>query len=136
MQGSYSIEIDGQRNLARMTLKGFFNPALLQAFITERNALYARLSPGHVTLADVREMQIQSQEMVEAFRRMLNDPHVQSRKLAFVTASSLARMQLIRAAEARVARLFESVEAAERWLMSDDAGEPLAPNLRSLVIDR
>lgn len=136
MQGSYAIEIDVQRNLARMTLKGFFNPALLQAFVAERNALYARLSPGHVTLADVREMQIQSQEMVDAFRRMLNDPKVQSRKLAFVTASSLARMQLIRAAEARVARLFESVEAAERWLMSDDAGEPLAPNLRSLVIDR
>jgi hypothetical protein len=136
MQGSYTIEIDDQRNLARMTLKGFFNPDLLRQFVEERNARYARLSPGHVTLADVREMQIQTQDMVDAFRRMLNDPASQSRKLAFVTASSLARMQLIRAAEARVARLFETVEGAEAWLMSDDAGEPLAPNLHSLVIDR
>ncbi|WP_448657994.1 hypothetical protein ACPVPU_11050 [Sphingomonas sp. CJ99] len=119
-----------------MTLRGFFTPELLAAFIADRNRSYQKLAPGHLTVADVRDMHIQSQHLVDGFRRLLADPKHQSRKLAFVSASSLARMQLIRAAESRVARLFDTMEAAEAWLFSNDPGEPLAPNLKSLVITR
>ena len=60
----------------------------------------------HLTLVDIREMDIQAQDSVVAFQRVLTDPSKTSKRLAFVVARSLARMQIKRAADSRDARYF------------------------------
>ena len=61
---------------------------------------------AHLTLNDIRGMDIQSHDIVDAFREMLAAPEYRSRRLAFVVANTLARSQVIRALESRTARWF------------------------------
>lgn len=123
MKPNFAFEVEPDRNLVRIWLGGFFSPVDVAAFVKERDRAHQRLRCGpnqHVTLVDIREMAIQPQESVAAFQQMLSNPAVISRKLAFVITRSLARMQIKRAAASRDAAYFESVEDAERWLLSDD----------------
>ena len=123
MKPNFAFEVEPDRNLVRIWLGGFFSPTDVAAFVKERDRAHQRLRCGpnqHVTLVDIREMAIQPQESVAAFQQMLSNPAVTSRKLAFVITRSLARMQIKRAAASRDAAYFESVEDAERWLLSDD----------------
>lgn len=118
-----SFDVDPVRSLIRITLGGFFEPADVQRLVRERDAahLLLRCAPNrHLTLVDMREMQIQPQASVEAFHAVLADPRTASRKLAFVAARSLARSQVKRAAEGRNAAYFATVEEAEAWLLSGD----------------
>lgn len=124
MDARFAIDVDPHRDLVRITLAGFFTPADVQRFAAARDAAHRRLACApnrHLTLADVREMAIQTQEAVAAFAAVLADPRYQSRKLAFVFASSLARNQLLRAAQGRGAGLFAEPAEAEAWLLADDA---------------
>lgn len=139
MRAQYRIDVDVSRSLVRIWLGGFFAASDLPGFIAERDAAHRKLkcAPNqHVTLTDVREMNIQPQDTVAAFRNLLSDKRHQSRKVAFVVASSLARMQLIRAAEGRIARLFATPEEAVAWLMSADEDAPLAVGVSALTISR
>jgi hypothetical protein len=75
-------------------------------------------------------MKIQSQDSVESFKHVLNNPKFASRRLAIVVAQSLARMQIKRAASEREAQYFDSIEGAEAWLLAPDAAPtdtPLEP---------
>lgn len=70
----------------------------------------------HITLCDIREMAIQSQDAVIQFQQLVGAAAVRSRKLAFVTARSLARLQARRLTDRPDVEFFEDIEAAERWL--------------------
>ena len=123
MQASWSIDVDPARSVVRITLRGFFTPADVIAFEADRDVAHARLRcpPNqHLTFTDVREMKIQPQDTVQAFQALLANKRAHSRKIAFLTASSLARMQLLRAAESRTARMFTDPVEAERWLFEDE----------------
>jgi hypothetical protein len=50
---------------------------------------------------------------------MLADPAYISRRLAFVTAPTLARTQLLRALDGRGAKVFDTHAAAEAWVLAD-----------------
>ncbi|MBX3565699.1 MAG: STAS/SEC14 domain-containing protein [Sphingomonas sp.] len=124
MSAEFSVEADPSRDLIRIRMAGFFTQADILAFLAARRDAHARLHCGanqHLTLNDVRDMKIQSQEMVDAFRAVLADPLYRSRRLAFVIGPTLARTQLQRALDARNARCFEDVWAAEAWLRLDAA---------------
>ncbi|WP_218000369.1 hypothetical protein [Sphingomonas soli] len=124
MSAEFSIEADPARDLIRIRMSGFFTQADIQAFLAARREEHAKLHCGpnqHLTLNDVRDMKIQSQEMVDAFREILADPHFQSRRLAFVVSPTLARTQLVRALDDRYARCFEDSWAAEAWLNLNSA---------------
>lgn len=139
MTARFRINVDVNKSLVHIWLGGFFATSDIPAFVAERDAAHRKLkcAPNqHVTLTDVREMNIQPQDTVAAFRNLLADKRHQSRKVAFVVASSLARMQLIRAAEGRIARLFATPEEAIAWLLSDEPAEPLASGVSTLVISR
>jgi hypothetical protein len=132
MDAVYTIEVDPVRNIVRHYLAGFFEPADVDRFVAARNAAHAQLTSGpnqHVTLVDVRDMKIQHQDIVKAFGGVLADPRHRSRKLAFVVALSLARMQLLRATASRDAQYFTDVAEAEAWLMAvGDAEEAPGQN--------
>ena len=121
MSAEYSIQVDPSRDLVRIRMSGFFTPADVDGFVAARAKAHAELTcrrNAHLTLNDLREMKIQSQEIVDAFRAMLAAPEYRSRRLAFIVSSTLARSQLGRALGGRDARCFEDAEAAERWLLA------------------
>lgn len=125
MNPAYSFDVDVKQSMVRITMSGFFSPVDVEQFATDRNEAHRllRSAPNqHVTLIDMRAMDIQSQESVVAFQRVLGDPATISRKIAFVVTRSLARMQIKRAAADRRAGYFEDdTAAAERWLLEDDS---------------
>lgn len=119
MSAEFSLQVEPARHLVRIRMSGFFTPEDFARFLDARNEAHAQLTCGpneHLTINDVRDMKIQSREMVDAFRDLLADPHYRSRRLAFVVAPTLARSQLFRALDARSARIFEDPWIAEAWL--------------------
>ncbi|MES2988454.1 MAG: hypothetical protein V4808_11155 [Pseudomonadota bacterium] len=124
MSAEFSVEAEPSRDLIRIRMAGFFTQADILAFLAARRDAHAKLrcpANQHITLNDVRDMKIQSQEMVDAFRAVLVDPLYRSRRLAFVVGPTLTRTQLTRAITGRDARCFDDVWAAEAWLQLDAA---------------
>lgn len=125
MSDKFLFEIDRARGLIRITMSGFYTLEDIDAFTVARRDAHRALGwpkNAHTTLNDVRQMKVQPQETVAAFRDMLADPAYRSRRLAFVVSRSLTRAQLSRALLGRSAQLFESVAAAEAYLFD----KPLA----------
>ena len=121
MSPCYSIAVEPALCLLRITMSGFFAPNDVAALKGELAGAHRELTCGpnrHLTLLDIREMEIQRQDTLAEFASLLNDPVYQARQLAVVVAQSLARMQMARAAAARDARFFkDDLAAAERWLV-------------------
>lgn len=116
---SYSIEVDKARGLLRIAMSGFFMEEDVRRFGADKDTAIndmGGLSCHQSTLVDIREMQIQSQEIVMAFRRMLSAQTAIAKPIAFLVSPSLARFQIRRAAGDRKAEYFTSIEAAEAWL--------------------
>ena len=121
MKAEFSFEVDPERDLVRIRMAGFFRQADIAGFLEARRAAHAKLRCGpnaHLTLNDIRGMDIQSQDIVDAFQEMLAAPEFRSRRLAFIVANTLARAQAIRALESRTARWFTDPSEAEAWLFS------------------
>ena len=119
----HSIETDPSRDLLVLTLGGFATVDETNGFARAMADAVARLGcePNqHVTLCDISGMKIQSQDAAQQFGVLLADRRYQSRKIAFVLGSSLARMQLRRLITSRVAECFEDRVTAERWLFAAD----------------
>jgi hypothetical protein len=125
MHPRFSIEVDRPRDLVRIVLTGQFMPDDMSAFLDARRKAHARLAcaPGqHVTLTDLRAINILSQEMVGAWCAHLTDPNTQVRRLAFVVGPTLVAGQLMRALVGRDTsntRRFADPAEAEAWLMED-----------------
>ncbi len=118
-------------SLVWITIGGFFELHDIERFAAARDAEHRRLRCGpnqHLTLVDMRQMQIQKQGSVEAFTRLLGDPSFISRRLAFVVSVGLARSQIQRAAAGRDARFFSSMEDAEAWLQRDTIDRVASPD--------
>jgi hypothetical protein len=124
MTGGLQIQVDAARDLIRITMSGFFTEDDIRAFLDARAAAHKLLRCGpnqHLTLNDMRAMDVRSQQAVDSFRAILAAPEYRSRRLAFVVTGALSRMQLMRTIEGRDAGCFEDVESAEAWLLADDA---------------
>jgi hypothetical protein len=126
MKAEYSFEVDPRHSLVRIRMAGFFKPSDVAAFLAARRAAHEKLGAApnaHVTLNDIRGMDIQSHDVVDAFREMLAAPDYRSRRLAFVVANTLARSQAIRALESREARWLTGPAKAEAWVLADELDE-------------
>lgn len=124
----YSIAVDRVAAFVRIKLGGFFTLGDVRDFAVAQASAYDVLASAkgqHVTLCDVSECKIQLQEVVEAFRGLLTDQSLMSERMAFVTGTSPAKMQIRRLIARDSCRFFEDVESAERWLLGiDHAPEP------------
>jgi len=122
MTANFSVQTDPERGLLIFELEGFFTVDAVASLAAERDAALAKLGTEpnrHVTLCDVSRCKIQPQEIVEAFRSMLIDPRVAAARLAIVTGSSLARMQVRRLVDRPNLAFFPSRRQAEVWLFAD-----------------
>jgi hypothetical protein len=130
MDGTFELSVDPERDLLRTRLAGFFDHMVMQRYKTARTLALRQMRCGpnqHLSLIDQRNLKIQSQDIVAAFADIMRDPGGRSRRLAIVVATSLTRMQVLRAAGDRIGKdvaLFLDVEEAERWLMSQDRPAP------------
>jgi hypothetical protein len=130
MDASFSFAIDRPLGLIRIVMTGLFTVEDVAGFVAARREAHAALgcAPNqHLTLTDVREMNIQPQETVAAFHRLLADRQYRSRRLAFLVSPTLARSQLMRALAGRYSRCFDDPRAAEAWLLEDRAEEKADP---------
>jgi len=129
MSAGYTFDVDPSRNYVRLRMHGFFTPEDLPAFIAARREAHVRLTcaaNAHVTLNDIRELKIQSKEIVDGFSRMLGDSAYHARRLAFVITPGLLRTQVMRALAGRDdARCFESKRNAEAWLFVPNIDMPI-----------
>ena len=120
---SFSIDLDPSRDLVRIRLCGFFSVEDIARFQAELLLAHRRLDCGRkggpLTINDISKMAIQSQDVVARWGAFLADPAHRSRRLAFVVASTLARMQLQRTIGNRDARVFTDAAEAEQWLFAD-----------------
>ena len=124
MSAAFTITVDPERCFLEMTLSGFFNLADVERYAAERAVAFRRLGcpPGvHVTLSDVRDCAILSQDVLAAFSRITNDPRYRARKVAFLTGMALARRQAQRMADGDRVRCFEDEAAAQAWLFEATA---------------
>lgn len=122
MTAAYAFDVDPGRDYIRLRMSGFFTPEDLADFIEARRAAHAELTcpaNAHVTLVDIRDMKIQSQNAVAGFGAMLSTSTYFARRLAFAVSPGLLRPQLLRIIAGREdVRCFESVRMAEAWLFS------------------
>ena len=126
MTANFLFDINPVQNLVRITMSGFFAADDIVGFAAAQREAYQQLRcpPNqHVTLVDMRAMQIQSQSSVVHFQKLMSDPAVASRRIAFVVARSLARMQIKRATTGLQAALFMTHEEAEQWLTQEQPSE-------------
>jgi hypothetical protein len=126
MHPGFSFEVDGRRNLVKFVLTGLFMPEDVSAFLEARRSAHAELTcaPGeHVTLTDLRAIDILPKETVMVWSAHLADPQTRVRRLAFVVGPTLVRGQLARALAGRDpshTRTFTDPADAEAWLMEED----------------
>ncbi|NJR77638.1 hypothetical protein [Sphingomonas corticis] len=124
MDGNFTFAVEPDRDLIRTRMAGFFDDDAFVRYVAARAAAFRQLRCGanqHLWLVDLREMKIQSQEMVTAFSTILSDPAYRSKRLGFVVATSLARMQLRRALGDRCGngvQLFVDANEAEAWVLT------------------
>ena len=122
MDPTFEISIEPRCGLMRVKLGGFFAVADVEALEFEKRAALVRLgmpANQHLTLVDVSECKLQPQDVFGAFQSAIADPRYMSRRIAFVTGSSLARMQVRRMLKRDDAAFFETVEQAETWLFEE-----------------
>lgn len=133
MSAEFSFHVDPARQLVRITMGGFFSKQDIQRFALAQDEAYARLTCSrnqHVTMVDIRAMQIQAQDSVAAFQMRMSNPKVAAKRIAFVVSKSLTRMQIKRATSNLNAQLFSSYGDAEAWLFEDVKTGPSTDWLR------
>ena len=122
MSQKFKFTLDRDRGLVRIAMHGFYAAADVAAFFDARRKALAELGlprNAHMTLNDLRGMQIQSQEVIQAFQQGLAVPGEKARRLAIVVDAAMARGQATRAINSADTRYFTDVETAEAWLFAD-----------------
>ncbi len=107
-----------------MRMSGFYSLANVRdyhAAVTVASEALPQPPARQAMICDISDMQIQSQEIVAAFQRVMGDVRYRQRPVAFVVASTLARMQLLRIIDGRTVAIFTRLDEAEAWLLSREA---------------
>jgi hypothetical protein len=126
MDAEFSIEVDRPLELIRLSLAGFFRHADIARFREARRAAHEALDCAlnrHLMICDIRALNIQAHEIVDAFKQMMAVPEYRARRMAFVVGATLARAQAMRALESREARWFTDPAKAEAWLFAGEVAE-------------
>ena len=122
MNATHTIRVDPKKKLVDITLAGFFNvPRVIQVAIDGKAAIESLgLAPHeHLTLIDVSDFSLQSQDVVSALQSTFGNPRYASRRLAVVTDKSLSPMQVQRVLKRDTAQWFDDRREAEAWLCDD-----------------
>ncbi|MBT2186255.1 hypothetical protein [Sphingobium nicotianae] len=119
----YEIAIDSDRHFLRMTMRGYWDTAIFEAFAREfRRALHILNQTGGArrALVDGREFAVQSSEIAEMFGKLIADCYGQmAPRTATLVSATLNKLQSDRAG-VQNARYFNDPAEAEAWLFEED----------------
>lgn len=116
----YKIEVDIPFRMLKLTLEGFWTVEVAHRFATEQELAVARLGPPygtHLTLADVRNFEVQRREVVDVIRNLVVNARSTYRRIALVGQSALSKLQFARIIERDNARIFNNLNEAHAWLL-------------------
>lgn len=118
------VTADPTRNLVIVHMGGFLSPDEVGAFSRDRDAAVESMglrSGEYDMLIDTAEAIIQPQEIVTAFQMLITNSKYAARRIAVARKSSLTRMQTNRILGIRDnAAVFDTIEEAQAWLLSED----------------
>lgn len=118
----FDITLDLGRGYFEVTTRGFWSLDDIARF---HEALQRTIGQIRATgrmplsLCDHSNAAVQSQEVVVAFMRMMEDPAVRSGRVAVYTTGALTKFQAMRASlDLGEFRFFTCKDAARQWLLS------------------
>lgn len=120
MDARFTIDVKPELNLVQIKMGGFYSEPDIQEFrhaLSEKMRALRCIPNEHLTLCNVVDMKIQLQEIVGAFSKVVGDPKFRSKRLAFVTGSTLARMQTQRLTTREGVAFFTDEAEAQAWLL-------------------
>lgn len=119
----HQIEVDSERGVINVVLTGMMNLADVAAYIADvRRACVVHRLRDYAMVIDVRDCPIQQQETIRAMgEHMASMP--KARALAIVTGRSLAKMQIRRLFTQPYARIVDTVDQGQAWVLRSE--EPL-----------
>jgi hypothetical protein len=121
----FEITTEPAKRLVRLKLNGLLTEAdVAELYRREHAAILAmncRIG-DHLLLIDSTENGLQTQAVIEAFKRQMAKPS-RARRIAVVTGRSLSRMQARRLLADHPGRMFETIAEAEVWLLSEAVSE-------------
>jgi hypothetical protein len=118
----YKIEFREDLNLLDIAWTASFTPEAVIAYASELKAHFARegFQPGYKLRIDMRLSAVQPQQALPAFAQAFADFPKASR-IAIVTPSTLAGMQVKRVMTQPYLRVFKRAEESMAWLLEDAA---------------
>ena len=125
----YSITSVPRQKLICARLSGFFAVEEVVKFgrAVQETSIALGCGPDeHLLLVDTTGCVLQSQEVVAAFQKLIQDSPLKSRRLAILCGDSLSRMQARRILMREGAMLFDNEQEAERWLLSGEKSQQAA----------
>ncbi|MEH3046169.1 hypothetical protein [Sphingomonas adhaesiva] len=113
----YQIVLDGEQSVINVTLSGMMTLDEVAAYITDvRRTCVANRLREYAMVIDVRDCPIQQQDTIKAMgAHMATMP--KARSLAVVTGSSLAKMQIRRLFTQPYARIVNTIEEGQAWVV-------------------
>ena len=123
----YRVAFRREMNLLDIEWLAMFDPDTVADYARRLRAQFDAegFAPGYLLRMDMRRSGIQPQDALPAFRRHFAGFPVANR-IAIVTESAIARMQVRREMTQSYLRIFERAETALTWLVRGDATEQVA----------
>lgn len=120
----YQIDFRHELNLLDIAWSTLFTAEQVAAYGRECKARFVSegFAPGYLLRMDMRKSAVQPQEAVQAFRTHLGD-FPKARRIAIVTASAIARLQVKREMQQPYLQIFDDADAALAWLLEPEAVE-------------
>lgn len=117
--GSFTMDVDARSGRITVIGTGYWT----SSYIAEHFRHVADLVRAHRAagipirvLVDLRQSDVQSQETVEHMGRSTAQIYAEGDRVALLVSSSLARIQMRRAANISIREFFASLDEAEAWL--------------------
>jgi hypothetical protein len=120
----YDILFRHDINLLDIAWHGLFTGEEVAAYAREVKARFVAegFSPGYLLRMDMSRSAVQPQEALAAFREYLGEGNFpRASRIAIVTPSAIARLQVKREMTQSYLRIFETAAPALTWLLTGDA---------------
>ncbi|PNQ01457.1 hypothetical protein [Sphingobium sp. SA916] len=118
----YIIDFRHDLNLLDIRWRGIFTDGAIAEYarILKRQFVEQGFQPGYLLRMDMTDSAVQTQDAVASFGRHLAD-FPKARRIAIVTPSAIASMQVRRVMTQPYLRIFPWAEQALEWLLEDEA---------------
>jgi len=118
----YTIAFRHDLNLLDICWTGLFTPGAVDAYATELVARFARegFRPGYLLRMDMTDSAVQPVQAATLINRRLGD-FPRATRIAIVTRSAIARLQVRRFMTQPYLRIFDDAAAVLDWLTRADA---------------